>query len=265
MSVASGHMIILFWLVLTLSTVLAQKTGNVMQLCNVSYIIWACYFRSSSTWCDYWHCPISEVNWIILTEYPFVKISTGKAGLRLWSTSSCFYVRLFTCSVSQCYIRIFLSLVDVYPSGRVVSVPGGEAKFTCLAQSVRDNVFSIQWFANGTILEEEERAEMSFASGVGILTLRNLTLDYNETEIACSARFNSGKVLFSNSATLLLLQGEPKINDVTANNSALTAYNPWKNIVDSLHISHNSQYTYWWCVCQELKNWRLAHNYYNII
>lgn len=118
----------------------------------------------------------------------------------------------------------------MYPPGRVVSVPGGEARFTCLSQSVRDNVVSIQWFANGTrLLEEEERVEMSVVSGVGILTLRNLTLDYNKTEIACSARFNSGDVLFSNSATLLLLQGEPKINNVTANNSALAAYNNYYN------------------------------------
>ena len=84
---------------------------------------------------------------------------------------------------------------------------GGDTAFTCRGTSA---VQQIQWLVNGTQLEDLDQRngiEHDVTFGLGHLTFRNISVEYNDTTIQCIVALTSGEILSSNNATLLV-QGE---------------------------------------------------------
>ncbi len=93
---------------------------------------------------------------------------------------------------------------------RVVIILGGETTYTC---RVTGTIQQIQWLVNGTQLEDlnkRDGIEDDVTFGIGHLTFRNISEEYNNTNIQCIVTLTSGEIIRSNSATLLV-QGEEKI------------------------------------------------------
>jgi hypothetical protein len=97
-------------------------------------------------------------------------------------------------------------LIDLILSGDSVSVPGGNATFTCV--SVHEIVDNISWFFNNNEVEPLSRQYIfidliPIGTGIGRLEIVNISDDLNMTRIHCTAEV-SGRTLFSNQETLLL-------------------------------------------------------------
>ena len=90
----------------------------------------------------------------------------------------------------------------------IVSFVGGRAVLTCIAEDIRDGVVAIEWTVNGSLLEERPGIDIvtNPSSGFAILTITDLPLTFNSTEISCRIRFNSA-VESPVVPSLLLLQG----------------------------------------------------------
>lgn len=126
--------------------------------------------------------------------------------------------------------------VNVFPAGEFVTIPHGNAAFTCLSLSPSgDEIRQVQWLLNGTLLQhlhlENVEAEFStIGSGVGTLQFTDIPLAYNMTTIRCHAEFSSGHWFVSNDATLLLIQdllaavGSPTLS--TQDNSIILTWTP---------------------------------------
>lgn len=101
----------------------------------------------------------------------------------------------------------------MFPSGEFVTIPHGDATFTCLPLSANgDAITVVQWLVNNTFFQylhlHNVEAEFSaIGNGVGTLQFTDIPLEYNMTTIRCRAEFNSGQAYVSNDATLLLIQG----------------------------------------------------------
>lgn len=109
-----------------------------------------------------------------------------------------------------------LIIVQVLPSGRYRSVPGGDAIFTCLSHGHR--AIRMQWLINGRPFEnqnlENVTEEFHYFSNslVGTLSFTNLHVNYNRTRIRCKAdlMLRPSKVttrLSMNNVTLLIFPG----------------------------------------------------------
>ena len=105
----------------------------------------------------------------------------------------------------------YLILVRLSSSGDVF-IPGVNPVFNCGAASdVTITITSVQWLINGTPLEDlsltNVQTEFSQISRQGTLVFRNISVEYNNTNIQCRATFSNGETVDSNNSTLLV-QGE---------------------------------------------------------
>ncbi len=99
----------------------------------------------------------------------------------------------------------YLILVRLSSSGDVF-IPGVNPVFNCGAASdATITIASVQWMINGTRLEDlsliNVETEFSQISGQGTLVFRNITEEYNNTNIQCRA---NGTTVDSNNVTLLV-------------------------------------------------------------
>ena len=93
-----------------------------------------------------------------------------------------------------------------------MSYVGGQASLFCVPSSpTGDTITNVEWTANAVTLHPEELdfVEIETLGNFASLEFTNLSIEYNNTEIRCEVTFQSGNRVTSNSATLLLLQGEP--------------------------------------------------------
>ena len=87
---------------------------------------------------------------------------------------------------------------------------GGKANFFCTSSSPNGDVITnVEWTANTVPLHQEQFVEIGLVGSLGTLLFTNLSIEYNNTRIRCVATYQSGEIVTSNTATLLLLQGEP--------------------------------------------------------
>lgn len=110
------------------------------------------------------------------------------------------------------YIFLIIVTVRVFPSGPVISVPGGDATFSCTSHS--HTITRVYWLVNGTHLEELHLMNVTevfdtVGNGVGTLKLKNLPVGYNTTTISCDATLSSERSLIrsNNYVLLLIFQG----------------------------------------------------------
>ncbi len=70
---------------------------------------------------------------------------------------------------------------------------------------------SVQWWINGTLLEDlsltNVETEFSQLTRQGAILFNNISVEYNNTNIQCSATLDNGETEDSNNFTLLV-QGE---------------------------------------------------------
>ena len=65
------------------------------------------------------------------------------------------------------------------------------ATFTCSVSSDRD-FQNIQWFRNGTLLDNNEKGvNIRSSYSIGVLDLNNVSVDHNMSSIQCLIVFNS--------------------------------------------------------------------------
>ena len=92
----------------------------------------------------------------------------------------------------------------INPVGSFNSTPGGSAVFFCRHQLMITSA-SIQWFVNGTRLEEVQGLRNVTARG-RTLIFENIPLAYNMTRIWCAITIKN-ETNNATSDSLLLLQG----------------------------------------------------------
>ena len=98
--------------------------------------------------------------------------------------------------------------VTIYPPGRFVSVPGGNAAFSCLSTS--DVINTVEWLINGTVIEPLELTNVEIRDighGVVGLQLFNIPIEFNNSRIQCRVHVQSGRVETSSGPLLILLEG----------------------------------------------------------
>ncbi len=103
------------------------------------------------------------------------------------------------------WISFSFYVVSVYPDGIVVVAVGGTTTLGCFSSISR--VESIRWLANGSVLASSSNVQQMLTLQTGLLTITNLTLDYNMTNFSCLVYYSDRQPLQSNDATLLLVQG----------------------------------------------------------
>ncbi len=90
-----------------------------------------------------------------------------------------------------------------------IFILGNHPTFNCASPS--DTITSIEWYINGTPLEDlsltNMATEFSQLSRQGILVFSNISVEYNNTNIQCRATLSNGETADSNNFTLLV-QGE---------------------------------------------------------
>ncbi len=86
---------------------------------------------------------------------------------------------------------------------------GGDTVFTCRGTGT---IQLIRWLLNGTRLEDLNHIDGmdEVTHGLGHLTFRNISVEFNGTTIQCIVTLTSGEILPSNNVTLLV-QGEEKM------------------------------------------------------
>jgi hypothetical protein len=97
-------------------------------------------------------------------------------------------------------------IIDLILHGNSVSVPDGNATFTCV--SIHDIVDSISWFFNDTEVMPLSRQYvfidlLPIGTGIGRLEIIGIPEHLNVTRIRCTAEV-AGRTLYSNQETLLL-------------------------------------------------------------
>ena len=105
---------------------------------------------------------------------------------------------------------VYMSIVSISPEEAVVSHIGGNFSFLCFSSIPSVSITSVEWLFNGTTVDANTRdVTVNFLDDfrVGVLSLSNTGIRFNNTEIRCVANLTSGQVVTSNTATLLLLQG----------------------------------------------------------
>ena len=97
--------------------------------------------------------------------------------------------------------------VFVIPSGEVVVTLDADTTVTC--NSLEGSINSIQWLINGTLVEPSAQVNPVFDTehGIGLLQLKNFTLNFNSSRIQCRASFDSGITETSTELLLILVQG----------------------------------------------------------
>ncbi len=109
------------------------------------------------------------------------------------------------------YINVFTLgfLVQLSSSNGNVFIPGRDPVLNCA--SISGIITSVEWLINGTQLEDlsftNVETEFSQLSRQGILIFRNISVEYNNTNIQCRATLSNGETVDSNNFTLLI-QGE---------------------------------------------------------
>jgi hypothetical protein len=109
------------------------------------------------------------------------------------------------CQNSFCN-ELFSILVDLILHGDFVSVPEGNATFTCI--SIHLIVHNVSWFFDDYEVKPESRQDvvidlLPIGTNIGRLELLNISSTMNATRIRCTAGF-SGGVLYSEENTLKL-------------------------------------------------------------
>ena len=95
------------------------------------------------------------------------------------------------------------------PQNQLVVHVGDSASFTCTVTSSTDSARNITWTINGLQLVENSDVMEIFnpdiAGGIGQITINNVSLPYNGSEVNCLIHFNSGTVATSNPSVLIVL------------------------------------------------------------
>lgn len=107
---------------------------------------------------------------------------------------------------------LYFCTVSVAPPVEYVSVPDGNATFTCYTVG-NDKIISVNWIVNDTDIDHQTLINVtpefsSIGIGVGTLTFTFILPTYNMTRVKCSAVYaGNGGESTSVETTLLLLQG----------------------------------------------------------
>ena len=96
--------------------------------------------------------------------------------------------------------------VSVHPPDQLIADQGGKARFNCLQSAINQmRLVAIQWFMNGTLVENTTNVKTFFRAGSGAaLIFSNLTLDFNMTSIHCRAKFQHEMVNSTNMPILFV-------------------------------------------------------------
>ena len=88
---------------------------------------------------------------------------------------------------------------------RIQTEPGSNVTFTCFFPGLDPVISAIAW----TIDDEPYQNDTDFheATGIGTLTLTDIPVTYNMSNVQCTAEAESGNVS-SNVAEILLIDGE---------------------------------------------------------
>ncbi len=94
-----------------------------------------------------------------------------------------------------------------------VFIPGDDPAILYCVSLSGTTITSVEWLINGTRLEDlsltNVETEFSQLSRQGVLVFRNISVEYNNTNIQCRATLSNGETMDSNNYTLLV-QGERK-------------------------------------------------------
>ena len=106
-------------------------------------------------------------------------------------------------------------LVEVFPRDRYVTVPNGQARFTCNTQLVLSGdsrrATGVEWLLNSTALQNFNhhntiiRPVFYSDIGIGVLRFENVAVELNKTMGVCTVSFSSGSPVISNGASLLII------------------------------------------------------------
>ena len=95
-----------------------------------------------------------------------------------------------------------------------MSVLGGAAVFRCLTTIPSLTINNVEWLVNRMpltdvmIMSSFRNVSVSQRNGIGTLRFADLPLEYNNTQISCSATFSTGEVESSTTTSnLKILQG----------------------------------------------------------
>ena len=103
------------------------------------------------------------------------------------------------------------------PSDEFLSVLGGKATFRCLTPIPGAAIVSVEWLLNGIKLKDIMGnisnvsvvfTTISNGNGIGSLLFADLPLEYNNTQVSCSANFTTGEVISTAASNLIILQGK---------------------------------------------------------
>ena len=117
---------------------------------------------------------------------------------------------LHSCIIAnQLFLYITGQFQLLTPQNQLVAYIGRSASFTCTVTSSTDSAGNITWTINGLQLIDSIDAVEIFnpdiAGGIGQLTINNLSLPYNGSEVNCRVHFISGAVATSNPSILIIL------------------------------------------------------------
>ena len=103
-----------------------------------------------------------------------------------------------------------LFTVLVSPNEVIAYAPGGSATYLCITSASfhPGAVRSVRWYMNGSPIEDAERVNKQFFSGLGRLDFTNVTLNLDNSRINCAAEFDLGEMENSSTYSQLLVQGE---------------------------------------------------------
>ncbi len=117
-------------------------------------------------------------------------------------------VRSYSKSKLTSYSTVFIAFfkVSVIPHGQFVSMPGGNATFTCINTGINN----IQWLVNETEFESlnldnarQDYSSLQIGGLVSTLMFTNIPLEYNTTRIQCRIE-NSNEVTLQSQSSLFL-------------------------------------------------------------
>ena len=104
---------------------------------------------------------------------------------------------------------IFIYVVEVHPSDTVVGVAGDNIKFACTPVYQHYTIRGFQWSIDNLTVGSSamfDNVQMEVVLGIGILSIYNLTLQYNGSIIQCTILTNE-LVLPSSEVVLLITKG----------------------------------------------------------
>lgn len=98
-------------------------------------------------------------------------------------------------------------LVRLFPSDYFVSVPGGQAIFTCLSLGIEAE--DVLWQLDDARVEPNGPYDATIefdplGGGTGVLQLRNVSVELNSSTIRCEVLTSAGSLVSSDESTLLL-------------------------------------------------------------